>query len=442
VKPGTPASVLGLVARGSAVAFGVRGVGAAVALLVHAALARSMGATEYGTFVFVYTWTYALGLLAKLGFDRAAIRYGAPFLARGEHGLFAALSRSALAQSLVAGTTLAVVVGATALVMIRDPALRSCFLAGALAIPLLGMHHVFAGFGQTFKNVLQATVPEQLLRQGVFGVLTLSFLLIAGRAPDATIAVLLHTAAVALILPAEYAWFRCSLPAGVRVAAAPPPRPEWRSYALQMTVVANLVSWTTQFDVILVGLLLDMAAAGTYAVAVRLASLVPWVSLAAMTLFAPLVAELAARDQRQTLQHYVTVVSRSVATGSAALALTIGLTSGWVLDWFGAEYRAAAAPLLILLLAQAGQDLLGPSPVLLNQSGLQARTLRVVTIAAIASFALNLSLIPLWGTLGAATATATATLGGALLLWNAARCGLNIRPDVLGPIGLGRGDSS
>lgn len=419
-----------VLARGGATAFGVRIVGTALGLLTHVLLARWMGVAEYGTFVYVYTWSLGLGLLAKLGTDRALVRYGAPLLAERRFGEFAALSRIALRYPLMAGAAIAVVLNLAVHGIVSDPGLERAFLVGALSIPLMALHHVHLALGQARKRVWMATVPEQILRQGLLGLLAAGYVAASGTAPTAVAALALHAIAVLLTLLAERYWNHRATPPEARAAPCASSRPEWLRYSLQMTVISNVGAWTVQLDVLAVGILLGASAAGLYSVASRMALLVPWVSLAALTLFSPMVAELAARGQRETLQQYTTIVARMVALASSTLAGAIWLFHGWILNWFGPEFAAAALPLGVLLCAYAVQDLFGPVAALMNFSGHQASTLRVVSVGAAAGLLLLCLLVPRWGTVGAAAATAIVVVGNAAILGSLLRRQLGVHAAV------------
>lgn len=404
-------------ARGSAVAFGVRIAGTALALLTHVFLARWMGLAEYGTFIYVYTWSLGLGLLAKLGTDRAVVRYGAPLLAERRFGEFAALSQMAMRYPLLAGISIAVILNLAVYWIVANPDLRRAFLVGGIAIPLMALHHVHLALGQARKRVWLATVPEQILRQGLLGLSVAVYLALSGTAPTAVVVLMLHALAVILTLAAEHYWNQRATPVEARSVPRASTRPEWVRYSLHMTIISNIGAWTVQLDVLIVGMLLGASTAGIYSVASRMALLVPWVSLAALTLFSPVVAELAASGQRKTLQQYTTAVARAVALASLALASGIWQFHGWILSWFGPEYLAAALPLGILLCGYVLQDLFGPVAALMNLSGRQAATLRVVSLGALGGLVLQLLLVPRLGSAGAATAVSIVVVGNALALW-------------------------
>lgn len=69
---------------------------------------------------------------------------------------------------------------------------------------------------------------------------------------------------------------------------------------------------------------------------------------------------------------------------------------------------------------------MGSVAILLNMTGHEQDTARVVAISAIGNIALNLILVTLWGLIGAALASAITLSAWNILLWLAVRRRLNI----------------
>jgi len=84
---------------------------------------------------------------------------------------------------------------------------------------------------------------------------------------------------------------------------------------------------------------------------------------------------------------------------------------------FGPEYDASYGPLLILIAGQAVNSAAGSVGFLLNMTGHERDTAAGMGVAVALNLALNLALIPSWGILGAATATAFSMAVWNGLLW-------------------------
>ena len=69
-----PARCQGSAARQALTVFFVRSVSAGLLYLSQIALARWMGAYDYGVYVLVWTWVLVLGNLSNLGLSTAVVR--------------------------------------------------------------------------------------------------------------------------------------------------------------------------------------------------------------------------------------------------------------------------------------------------------------------------------------------------------------------------------
>jgi O-antigen/teichoic acid export membrane protein len=97
----------------------------------------------------------------------------------------------------------------------------------------------------------------------------------------------------------------------------------------------------------------------------------------------------------------------------ATAALVLGARP--ILQLFGAEFARAYPALLVLLAGGLTNAFTGASAYLLTMTGRQTRALAVFTAALLVSFILNLTLIPHFSIVGAAIASASATI-----VWNVA----------------------
>jgi O-antigen/teichoic acid export membrane protein len=93
---------------------------------------------------------------------------------------------------------------------------------------------------------------------------------------------------------------------------------------------------------------------------------------------------------------------------------------------FGPEFIPAYEPLAILTVGQLINSATGSVGFLLMMTGYEQDTARGMAIAAVSNIVLNLVLVPLWGTKGAALASAITLVIWNVLLWLAVRRRLKI----------------
>jgi O-antigen/teichoic acid export membrane protein len=91
---------------------------------------------------------------------------------------------------------------------------------------------------------------------------------------------------------------------------------------------------------------------------------------------------------------------------------------------------AAHGPLVILAGGQLVNAGMGSVASLLNMTGHERDTTRIILMAALLNLTLNFTLTPLWGTLGAATATAVTLIVWNVVMWRAVkrRIGIHASP--------------
>jgi len=98
---------------------------------------------------------------------------------------------------------------------------------------------------------------------------------------------------------------------------------------------------------------------------------------------------------------------------------------------FGGDFRRGHAALAILCTAQLVNVGTGSASLLLNMAGHERVTARSLMWSAAANVILNALLIPAFGIVGAAMATAATMIGWNLALWRQVRNRLHVDPSVL-----------
>ena len=175
-------------------------------------------------------------------------------------------------------------------------------------------------------------------------------------------------------------------------------------------------------DLLMLGHLSNAEETGIYGVAARFYMLMMLPSLATSSTLSHEISRLYAGGQRAELE----ATARRSATYAAFMAVVVALictmATFHLKAIFGAEFQAAALPILILVWARAAESMLGQPGVILANTSFVGLTGAVVTFATGLNIILNALLIPQYGATGAAIATATAhslmaAIITALTLW-------------------------
>ena len=176
--------------RVSLIAFSIRIISAAIALVSQVIFARWMGQFEYGIFVLVWVTVVILGNLSCLGFQTSVIRFVPEYL---EHNQLDHLRGILFTSKLFALslTTCIAIIGAGGVYYFRD-AIESYYVApfiiGFICLPMIALGDTLDGTARSRSWALVALTPTYIIRP----ILTLVAMTIAhmtGFAPTAMTAV-------------------------------------------------------------------------------------------------------------------------------------------------------------------------------------------------------------------------------------------------------------
>jgi O-antigen/teichoic acid export membrane protein len=390
-------------------------VARAVAFAGTAYLSRTLGPAGFGTLGFATALVGYVGLAVTLGFNEIGAREiaGRPSEARS-------IGRSVIALRLLMALGAYGILFVSVILWGPEPELRAVVLLTGLIFFPLSMDTSWVFKGLERNRPVGASV---VVSQATF--VALLFLFVSGpadltRVPVAQVGGEL-LAAIALVLVATKSLDRSpslGLRAGWKILR--------QSGHLALSRVLRTLIFT--FDVLLLWFLVDSESVGYYVADYRLCFLLIVISDVVRESYLPRLVR-SAGEGVESLAHWA---SRSMETTVAIGApLVVGgiLLAGPILELlFGAEY-GAGGPALEVLLVSIGAIFLNTTVhnVLLAQHRLRPEMF-LIGIATAANIGLNLILIPRFGIVGAAWATATSEvvilLGG---LWLLYRVGVRIR---------------
>src|SRR4051812_45138598 len=87
----------------------INALGAVLAFVLHVVLARALGASDYGHYIFVIAVATLLGTIALFGFDTACLRFVAEYRDKGDLATLTAFTQ--FARNRVFRTALAISLG-------------------------------------------------------------------------------------------------------------------------------------------------------------------------------------------------------------------------------------------------------------------------------------------------------------------------------------------
>lgn len=397
-------------------------------------LARGLGVERYGYYGIAMAVIALIGIPGEFGVPQLVTREVAAASARQDlprlFGVIRWANRMAILIALPAAGATAL--GAYLLLGPGSSPVAWAIMLGAPIIPLVALTKIRGSALQGLHQVVLGQVPFILLRPLLLAVLLLGlFALIPGAGAPEAMALNAVTAAAALL--ASHLWLRAQLPQ---------PRPtllveagrSWLGSSMPMALSNGMRLMRGQLAVLLMGLLVSAADVGLFRVAVSVAVMVAAPNTLLMTVTTPLMTRLYTEGATERLQKLATSSARAQFMGTLLLSLPLMVAPEPLLGVvFGRDFEAAAVALQILCAAWLCSSALGLAAILLNMTGHERRVTRAMAwTLGINAIALIL-LVPRWGDIGAASATALSMLASSLLNWRDARQILGIDTSVLSP---------
>ena len=412
----------------------VRTVGAGLALAVQLLLTRLLGIEHYGVYVYSASWLVVVGLVARLGLDNALIRLVAVYEKRCDwpllRGLLETSNRLVALAGMLGGALVAGVVW-----LLREqmsPELIAVLALACLAIPVYSLVGLRQGTLRGLGKVPSALALEMLIVPSALAAAVLtSTILVPGMVSGRT-TMLCHLGALVLALSLGEFWSRRALGSEVRLATPVSRTPEWLRIALPMLFISGMAMIFVKSDVLMIGVLIGTTAAGNYAIAVKLASLVAFGLAAATATAAPMIAASYENGEIEKLEWIARNSSAGIALFTIPVSAVMLLLGERLLGLFDPAYQAGYAALALLVGGHVVSSLCGSVMFFMTMTGHEVQAARITAMAAAVNLALNWLLIPRFGLAGAGAATAISALILNLSLVGVVRHSVGVDPSILG----------
>lgn len=379
-------------------------------------LARFLGPSEFGTLVFAGTLGGVLGALSLLGFHQLLVREIAIYHGCGASGRIKGIIQFCSRTAFLVAVLLAACAWMTALVFAERPDMPN--LMPTLSIILLGVPiATLVHLRQSVMRGLNRTVLGILPDQGILPLLSLLLLLVTyfafGRQLTAPQAATIGLISVIVAFGIGQYLLGATLPDAVRTALPSSTPRAWLIKASPLFLIATVQFTNAQADMLMLGLLAPAEDLGFYAVSRSLAEIVIFVLVAIEIFVAPDIAQLYTSRALGRLQILITRATRMAMAAAVPVVLVLLLAGDWILPIYGPMFIKAMPALNILCAGQLINTACGPIGQLAIHTGHDRATIFFVLFAAFVNILLNAALIPHFGAIGAAIATATS-----MVVWN------------------------
>lgn len=408
---------LGKFTRAALLTAGVQVVGRISALLLGIILARTLGTDGYGIYAYVFAVMSLLLVGAEMGVPVLAMREVSAFLAREQWASLRGVIIRSLQFVLVVSLLVAVIAGLAieSVDLSRQTDKAASLLIMLLILPMTALTSVLNSSLRGMNWVVGGQWLEAVLRPLI--VICLVGIIFhfepAWREPQYAMLCQLLAAAIVLVVFSFILRRKVSA-----VSHRVTPKYEtvrWLRDALPFTLIGGASVINGQADLVMLGWLTTNEEVGVYRVATQGALLVAFGLQAINTVVASRFAQLYSVDDKKSLEELARHSSKLVFIASLPIAAIFFVWGGDIAATvFGIGFEEAYLPLVILAVGQLINAAFGSVGFLLNMTGYERETAKTLWQTSVLNIVLNAALIPTYGTVGAAIATALS-----LAVWNA-----------------------
>ena len=424
------------VVRGAAFVMGIRVAGAAIALLSQVLLARWMGAFEYGIFVYVWVWVVILGIVVPMGFGTSVLRFIPEYRTKEKWSRLSGVLKASF--GIVAAIGAAASLAGLGLLWVFSDHIESYYIwplaIALICVPGFALMDWQEGAARAFGWVNLAYVPNYIVRPLAIVAVAGGTLFFTGSATGLQVTFCALGATFATMFAQRYLLAR-------RVAATvPAAKPvfhvkHWVAISAPLVLVEGLFLLLTNTDIVLLGYFVEPDDIAIYFAATRIANLMAFIQFSVAALAVPKFAELHSAGKHSELQTFVHGSIQWIFWPTLAAGVFLLLVGEFALGLFGENF-GSGYPLLFLLMAGfLARAATGSTEYLLNMTGNQNAVAWTYGVAALGNLALNFLLVPSFGLMGAAAATAISIVGSTFCLAVVVQRRLGITAFVLaGPV--------
>jgi O-antigen/teichoic acid export membrane protein len=394
-------------------------------------LARVLGAEALGLYALGVTIVGFLGIFSDFGLSQAAVRFVAAYLASGQLDLLRNFLLRGLGLVLLTNFFLGVVVWGAgpwiAIHLYHAPALVPYF-GWFAAILLFGAMNGFLGQVLTgYKDVAGRTFITSFVGSPLTMMLTVGLVSLGLGLGGYIVAQVAGAIAIAMLLLVAV-WKRSPRFSRRHWQGTPVFEKEVISFSAAAFGLSFLEFLIAQSDKILVGFYLHPRELGIYCVVAALIAFVPVILDSVNQIFSPGIADLHARGEFELLGRMYQTLTKWILGLTIPLAGVMIVFASPLMRIFGRDFELGWPVLIVGTVGQLVNCGVGSVGYLLLMSGNQTRLIKVQSIMSVVTIILGICLIPRWGLIGAAVASATSNVATNLMCLVEVRRRLGITP--------------
>src|SRR5262245_53926991 len=398
--------------------FVIRVLSAGLAYLSQILLARWMGGSDYGIYVYVWTWVLLLGSMMDFGTSASAQKIIPEYRESGKLALLRGfLSGSRWMTFSVSSAVSLLLAGLVKLLssFIEQGAIVPLYI-GCLTLPPFVVANTQDGIARSHDWMRLGLMPQFIVRQGLIIGITAGFFML-GLNLGATAAMAASAAAVWIAMIGQMIVLNRRLASHVEAGPKAYDIRGWLAISLPILLVESFYLLLSYTDVLVLQQFRSSEEVGVYFAVVKTLALVSFIHYAMSATTAHRFAEYNALGDKARLSAYVAHAIQWTFWPSLAATLVL-LAFGKPLLWlFGPQFVVGYDIMFIAAVGLVVRAAIGPVERLLNMLGHQHICALAYALAFVMNVVLCIALVPRFGGHGAAAATSISLVFETVLLF-------------------------
>jgi O-antigen/teichoic acid export membrane protein len=399
--------------------FIIRVLSAGLAYLSQILLARWMGGSDYGIYVYVWTWVLLLGSMMDFGISTSAQKIIPEYRASSEHALLRGFLSGSRWMTLIVSSVISMLLAA--LVKALSPWIGAAetmpLYIGCLTLPAFVVANTQDGIARSHDWMRLGLMPQFIIRQAlIIGFTAGAFVL--GFHLGATAAMLASAAAVWIAMIGQMIVLNRRLGGHIESGPKAYDFRGWLAISLPILLVESFYLLLSYTDVLVLQQFRPPQEVGVYFAVVKTLALVSFIHYAMSATTAHRFAEYHALGDKERLSAYVAHAIKWTfwpSLSATALLLALGKPLLWL---FGSQFVGGYDIMFVAAIGLVVRSAIGPVERLLNMLGHQHICALAYALSFVMNLVLCLALVPRFGGHGAAAATSISlTFETVLLFW-------------------------
>ncbi len=406
--------------KGSFIALIFKAIGIVLGVVFTWIVAQYYGAEGVGVYIAFWSILMIVSVLAKLGFDTAIVKFIAAFSVKRQFEFIRRIYKKVILWVFISSCFLALIVivlsKSLAILFFDSESYQNLMiLLGILVFPF----SVIAINAEAMKGLKKITAFSFFQNASILLLAILFIVIISIYRIEKTDVLYAIAFSIVVLLPLSLIVWKKLLTRKKEVFNTKKnekfPFTNKQIFKISIPMLLGnslflLMNWT---DALMLGAMRNLTELGVYNTALKIAALSSAVLVAVNSIAMPKYAELYEEKNKERMKRFVKQTTLLIFFLTAPIVLVTFLFPKELLMFFGEEFVEGKIALLMLCFAQFFSAISGSTIHLLNMSGSEKIAQNILLFSAALNLLLNYLLIPLYGIMGAAIATASVTV-----LWN------------------------